>query len=114
MMILKKITSSFNLNLIKRIKNELNIDISINDFYHEAIYNEDMGRIEMYLVSNKNQDFFIDDNIISLKNGEKIHTENSYKYSIDDFINLVENVGYKISEYWTDSKNYFSIFYFKI
>lgn len=108
----KGVTSDFNLNLINRIKNELGIKISTTDFKHQAIYNQEAGRIEMYLISKKEQEFYIDNHLIRLKKEEKIHTENSYKYSIEEFKNLALSVGYKTCNYWTDSKNYFTIYYF--
>lgn len=110
----KGVTADFNLNLINRIKKEINDQVEVSNFYHQSIYNELEGRIEMYLVSKEDYKFYIDDQLISFKKGEKIHTENSYKYSIEEFKALAEKIGYKLVKYWTDSKNYFTIYYFEL
>ena len=110
----KGITAAFNLNLISRMKGEINNDIDVSNFYHQSIYNELEGRIEMYLISKNDYQFYIDEQLISFQKGEKIHTENSYKYNPDEFIQLAQKASYEIVKYWTDNKNYFSIYYFTL
>lgn len=109
----KGITAEFNLNLIERINKELKVNINKNDFIHEAIYNTELNRIEMYLISNKYHEFYIDNNKIILENREKIHTENSYKYTDEKFIFLAQEAGYKFVNKWKDKKEYFSIYLFQ-
>ncbi|MBC7474368.1 MAG: L-histidine N(alpha)-methyltransferase [Candidatus Sericytochromatia bacterium] len=110
----KGITAQFNLNLLHRIKNELNVDLDVNNFEHQSIYNQEVGRIEMYIVSKKQQSFMIDNLKISFEKDEKIHTENSYKYTVNEFRDIALSLGYKKHFYWTDEKEYFSINYFQL
>ncbi len=110
----KGITAQFNLNLLHRIKNELNVDLDVNNFEHQSIYNQKVGRIEMYIVSKKEQSFMINNLKISFEKDEKIHTENSYKYTVNEFKEIALSLGYKKHFYWTDEKEYFSINYFHL
>ena len=79
------VTAAFNLNLLARINRELGGDFDLAGFRHEAIYNPRHGRIEMHLVSRTQQNVTIGGQRFRSEPGETIHTENSYKYSIDQF-----------------------------
>ena len=104
-------TADFNLNLLRRIKDELGGELDISSFEHDAFYNEDLSRIEMHLVSRLEQSIGIGGQQFDLLKGESIHTENSYKYSIDEFIELAGTAGFNSLKVWTDADNYFSIHY---
>lgn len=105
-------TARFNLNLLERINKELNGGFDIDKFEHQAFYDEENGRIEMHLVSNTKQQVFVDDMLFDFKEGETIHTENSYKYSISEFQNMAGQAGFVSSQVWTDEKELFSLHYF--
>lgn len=104
------ITADFNKNILARINRELDADFDMDAFNHKAFYNEEEGRIEMHLVSTEKQHIRIDGQDIYLEKGESIHTENSYKYSLDDFEALVSN-WYSVERVWTDDNDYFSLQY---
>ncbi len=104
------VTAQFNKNLLLRLRNELKADLDPELFEHRAIYNSDEGRIEMHLVSREQQTIRIGDDRFSLEKGETIHTENSYKYSPEQFEKLVSGL-YDIKQVWRDSRNYFSVQY---
>ncbi len=108
------VTAKFNLNLLERINRELGGEFNLNDFEHLAIYNEKIGRIEMHLVSKKDQTVHISDLSldIHLKKGETIHTENSYKYSLQDIDELAQSAGLLTRERWLDAKERFSLTFF--
>ena len=89
------VTAKFNLNLLRRMKRELNADLDPDGFEHLAYYNEKAGRIEMHLKSCGAQDIRIGDRRFSFDDGETIHTENSYKYHVDEFTALAEKAGFK-------------------
>lgn len=110
----KGITAAFNQNLLARIANELDADIDINKFRHKAFYNEALGRVEMHLVSNENHTVSIDDNVFQFKKNESIHTENSYKYTIEEFQSLAKKAGFYPVKVWTDENALFSVHYFEI
>ena len=106
-------TADFNLNLLYRIKNELDADIEISGFSHKAFYNEELGRVEMHLVSGSQQVISIDGAEFSFEKGESIHTESSHKYSKSDFIQLAEQSGFGVLKDWRDDNNLFSIYLMK-
>lgn len=104
----KGITAAFNLNLLHRINRELDADINIEQFQHEAFYNEHEGRIEMHLVSTTNQKFTIAGNRFHMALGDSIHTENSYKYSLPEFKELADSANFKVEKVWHDQNSLFS------
>lgn len=108
----KEITAAFNKNILIRLNREIHTDFNINHFRHRAFYNEDKGRIEMHLISEKDQSVSIGNEQIHFKKGESIHTENSYKYSLSEFEELVQP-WFSVQNVWTDEQNYFSVQYLK-
>ena len=105
------ITAAFNLNLLRRINRELNADFDLRAFRHQAIYNEDAQRIEMYLVSQQDQEASIGGHRVYLDTGERILTEYSYKYELDSFAALVARAGFKVQQVWADPQRRFSVQY---
>jgi dimethylhistidine N-methyltransferase len=108
------ITAEFNLNLLHRMREELGIECDPTDFDHKAYYNAADGRIEMHLVSKQKQTFELDGHSFSLDAGESIHTENSYKYSPVEFLQLVSNNGFTEVRHWLDQERLFSIFLLRV
>lgn len=104
------VTAEFNLNLLLRIQKELGMDFDPENFMHNAYYNPDAGRIEMYLVSKKKQTLRINGHTIFLDKDEQVHTENSYKYSPDEFISLSKKNGFEPVNYWTDDNSQFAVY----
>ena len=105
----KGITAKFNLNLLKRINQELNANFDINSFKHYAFYNDSLGRIEMHIKSEKDQIVKIREKEFIFKKNETIHSENSYKYSIDEFKKITNNNNYITESVWVDEEKLFSI-----
>jgi len=105
------ITSKFNLNLLKRINNDLGGTFNLRDFSHCATYNKKKKRIEMYIISKRDQEIYIRDlgQTVSLKENERIHTENSYKYSIEEIKQLAEKGGFIVQKNYTDTKVWFDL-----
>jgi dimethylhistidine N-methyltransferase len=103
------ITAAFNLNLLARINRELGGDFKLRRFRHYAFYNAAMGRIEMHLVSLFPQSVNIGNYRFAFDKGESIHTENSYKYSIDGFRALARSAGFKGEKVWLDHGELFSL-----
>ncbi|MCP9625856.1 L-histidine N(alpha)-methyltransferase [Rhodopseudomonas palustris] len=103
------VTAEFNLNVLARINRELGGDFDLRAFGHRAIYNRDQHRIEMHLVSRRDQTVRILGERIAFKAGETIHTENSYKYSLDRFRALAEQAGWSLQQSWTDADGLFSV-----
>jgi len=96
------VTTDFNMNLLARINRELGADFNLENFRHEARWNNDASRIEMHLVSECDQKVAVQGQTFTFKNGETIHTENSRKFSVEGLTALSEEAGWSISELWTD------------
>jgi dimethylhistidine N-methyltransferase len=96
------VTAKFNLNLLVRINRELAGNFDLAAFEHHAFYNAERHRIEMHLASTRRQKVRIGDRTIEFRAGETIHTENSYKYSIESFQALALGSGWSPLKVWTD------------
>lgn len=105
------VTARFNLNLLARINRQLGGHFDLEAFRHRALYNEEVGRIEMYLVSARAQRVVIDrlNMTIAFAPEEAIHTENSYKYSLAEIDALAEAAGLRIEQQWFDAGHRFSV-----
>lgn len=107
------ITARFNLNVLNHVNKLLDSNIDVELFEHVAFYNEEHCRIEMHLESKADHhcDF---DNVgkVSFTELERIHTEYSYKYTIDSFSQLAREAGLKLKNFWVDDDELFSVQYY--
>ncbi len=103
------VTAKFNLNLLKRINRELGGGFDLGAFEHHAFYNRERHRVEMHLASLKRQKVKVAGDSIDFRAGETIHTENSYKYSLEKLAALARGVGWRPDGAWTDERQYFGI-----
>jgi dimethylhistidine N-methyltransferase len=103
------VTAAFNLNLLSRINAELEADFDLRHWQHRARYDEQLKRIEMHLVSCTKQEVHIGDESISFAAGQTIRSEESYKYSLDDFHRLAAEAGLDVKAVWTDEQERFSL-----
>ena len=103
------VTARFNLNVLHRINRELGGNFDLSAFTHRAIYNRERHRIEMHLISRKAQSVRVLARSFSFRAGESIHTECSYKYSLDRFTALARGSGWKPLKSWTDAAGMFSV-----
>jgi dimethylhistidine N-methyltransferase len=108
------VTAAFNLNLLARMNRELGADFELDQFRHEARYNESKGRIEMHLVSLADQEVTVGDTTISFQQGETILTEFSYKYDLEQFRGVAAASGLEVVRVWTDERRAFSVQYLKV
>ncbi|KAB2837647.1 MAG: L-histidine N(alpha)-methyltransferase, partial [Melioribacteraceae bacterium] len=107
------VTAEFNLNILERINREFGADFKISNFSHYAFYNENYKRIEMHLISKKEQTVTINDRKFIFKRGESILTEYSHKYTLNSFAELADNY-FDIIKIWADKNKYFSILYLSV
>jgi dimethylhistidine N-methyltransferase len=103
------ITAAFNMNLLVRANRELGADFNLDAFSHEAVFNDAKSRIEMHLVSRQAQTVSLLGQRFAFRPGETIHTENSHKYTIEDFRALARTADWTPTRVWTDSKGLFSV-----
>lgn len=108
------VTADFNLNLLAHINERLDADFDMENFRHKARYNSEQGRVEMHLECVKDHQVSIDEARYQFATGETIHTENSYKYSIEEFHQLAEQVDFSPVKVWVDDKQLFSIHYLRL
>jgi dimethylhistidine N-methyltransferase len=109
----KGVTAEFNLNLLERLNRELGASFEKRNFRHEAFYNEELGRVEMHLKSVIPQLVRVNQTVFRFREGETIHTENSYKYAVEEFCELCAKARLKIKHHWKDSRNFFCVYYFE-
>jgi dimethylhistidine N-methyltransferase len=103
------VTAAFNLNLLQRIRRELDSDIDPERFIHHAFFNEAESRIEMHLISPQAQDVTIEGRRFHFARGESLHTENSYKYTPASFRDLAGSAGFEAVAMWSDPRELFSV-----
>lgn len=104
------LTAAFNLNLLHRIRSETEVDCNPEDFQHRAFYNQDQGRIEMHLVSRRRQTLRLNGYRFELLEGETVHTENSYKYTPQEFLALAAQAGLDEVRHWVGEQGLFAIY----
>jgi dimethylhistidine N-methyltransferase len=108
------VTAAFNLNILTHVNRELGADFQLDQFAHKARYNEQEGRIEMYLTSLADQIVHLDDTAIDFRNGERILTEVSYKYTLNGFAEIARRAGFDVRTVWTDERRWFSVQYLTV
>ena len=104
------VTAAFNLNVLARINRELDGNFDLRAFQHHAFYNEEIGRVEIYIESTREQTVKIGqlDMEVQFGDGEQIHTENSYKYDLEDIGKLASETGFTRARTWLDKGQQFS------
>ena len=103
------VTAAFNLNLLVRINRELGGEFDLAAFRHRACYNREQHRIEMHLVSLARQKVRACGKSFDFRRGETIHTENSYKYTVEAFRSHARGAGWTSAATFVDGRNYFSV-----
>ena len=103
------VTAAFNLNLLARINRELGGNFNLNRFRHLIRYDEKKGRVEMHLESTCDQVVTVRGQSYRFRTGDTIHTENSHKFSIDEFRALGRKAGWQPRHVWTDERALFSV-----
>ncbi|MCW5735738.1 MAG: L-histidine N(alpha)-methyltransferase [Enhydrobacter sp.] len=105
------VTAAFTLNLLRRMNRELHATFDLAGFAHEAFYNPAEGRIEIYFRSLRNQSVTVAGRRFDFVEGERVHTEYSYKYDEAGIGALARSGGFRIAESWTDPSRLFAVVY---
>lgn len=106
------ITASFNKNILIRLNKELDANFDIHRFTHKAWFNYEEKRMEMHLISDIEQTVTIGDATFHFREGETMHTENSCKYSEEDFRSLISGL-FEVENMWMDSRAFFHVYYLR-
>lgn len=104
------LTGAFNLNLLRHVNSVLGSDFDVRDWTHVALYNEPRSRMEMHLQARSDIRVRWPGGQRRFQADERIHTENSYKYTIERFVDLLRRAGYGDIRYWSDARDWFSVF----
>ncbi len=104
------VTAAFNLNMLAHLNRELDADFALDGFVHEAHYNETLGCVQMFLRSTRSQTVRVAGHAFTFAEGERVHTEDSYKYHPQEFEALAAVAGYERTGFWTDATDYYSVF----
>lgn len=103
------VTAKFNLNVLRRMNAEIGGNFDLSKFRHRAFYDPNLGRIEMHLESRGAQDVRVAGKTFRFEDGETVHTENSYKYIVDEFKDFASAQGFESAAVWTDPEMLFSV-----
>lgn len=103
------VTAQFSLNLLRRMNRELDAGFDLAAFAHEAFYNPGESRIEIYLRSLRDQRVSVSGRRFAFEEGERIHTEYSYKYDSASLAALAGRGGFAVERTWTDPEGLFAV-----
>lgn len=103
------VTAAFNLNMLEHLNRDFGANFNLDGYQHRAIFNDELSRIEMHLVSKRPQRVRIGSRSFVFAAGETLHTENSYKYTPADFAELALSAGWGRRELWIDDRDLFSV-----
>ena len=103
------VTAAFNLNLLRHLNQLLGADFDVGDWRHRAGFHAAQGRIEMHLEARRELTVSWGEQRRHFVEGERIHTENSYKYAQQDFVALLEQAGFGDARVWTDPRHWFAV-----
>jgi L-histidine Nalpha-methyltransferase len=103
------VTAAFNRNMLLHINRLMGSDFTISDWSHVALYNEQLSRIEMHLEAKRDVALRWSNGERSFAQGERIHTENSYKWTTQNFSELLVSAGFSKPVVWTDSEQKFAV-----
>ena len=105
------VTSAFNLNTLMNVNRLLGTNFDVRNWQHRGFYNATMGRIEMHLEARRPVSVNVRGEVRKFAQGERIHTENSYKYAPEQFRTLLVEAGFKAPKLWQDERQDFNVFY---
>ncbi len=103
------VTAAFNLNLLTRANRELGANFDVSQFIHSAFYNAPLQRMEMHLISRTEQQVQVCGERFEFTEGETLHTENSYKFTVQGLRALALQAGFQPGQVWVDPQKLFSL-----
>jgi dimethylhistidine N-methyltransferase len=103
------VTAAFNLNLLERANREIGTNFDLDAWSHRATWNPSLGRVELEVVSGKQQDVTVGDRAFTFDEGEAIYTESSHKFEIESFGEEMRAIGFEVERVWTDDRDRFAV-----
>jgi dimethylhistidine N-methyltransferase len=108
------VTAQFNLNMIDHIGSLLGVDFTPAQFVHRAFYDDEAGCIRMFLEATRAHQVRAAERTITFAAGERLHTENSFKYAPEEFRKLAREGGFQQLAHWSDDQEWFSVFLLEV
>jgi len=108
------VTAAFNLNMLRHVNHLVGADFNVRDWQHRAFFNPHEKRIEMHLEARSAVTVRWQSHERHFECGERIHTEDSYKYTRQSFVSLLEQAGFATNRVWTDENNWFAVIYARV
>ena len=108
------VTAAFNLNALEHLNRVLDADFQTQNFEHEARYDDRLGCIQMFLRSLRQQQVNIQGEVFAFAEGERLHTENSYKYAPVEFLRLARTAGFSCQNHWLDDSQLFGLYLLEV
>jgi L-histidine Nalpha-methyltransferase len=105
------VTAAFNLNLLRQLNRLIGSDFDPADWRHVGLYNEAESRVEMHLEARHELSVAWPGAQRTFRTGERLHTENSCKYTVSAFSALLERAGFEAAQHWTDERGWFAVFW---
>jgi L-histidine Nalpha-methyltransferase len=103
------VTAEFNLNALRHINRELGADFDVDAFEHSALWIENQSRIEMHLISTRDQEVHLGDETVTIQKGEHVRTECCHKYTLEGFAQLAATADLAVTQVWMDADEKFSV-----
>ena len=104
-------TAAFNKNMLRHINGLLGADFDVRQWRHVALFNAAESRIEMHLEARRDVTVQWMNNSRRFAEGERIHTESSYKYTVPSMTALLQQAGFSKVQHWTDAQGWFGVFW---
>lgn len=104
------VTAAFNLNVLRHVNALLGTDFALRDWQHVALYDAAQARIEMHLQARRDVTVHWPGHARRFAAGERLHTENSYKYTVPGFTALLRDAGFAAPQHWCDAQGWFGVF----
>ncbi|MDB5999916.1 MAG: transporter ATP-binding protein [Rhizobacter sp.] len=105
------VTAAFNLNVLRHLNRIVGTDFDPAQWKHVALFNDEASRIEMHLQARVDVAVTWPGHERTFAAGERIHTENSYKYTVESFERLLKSAGFCPKRHWTDERGFFGVFW---
>ncbi|MNK54141.1 Histidine-specific methyltransferase EgtD [compost metagenome] len=108
------VTAAFNLNMLRHVNGLIGADFDVRAWQHHGFFNADERRVEMHLEARSEQFVHWKGGQRRFAKGERIHTEDSYKYTRATFVGLLEQAGFSTVQVWTDPQQWFAVIYARV
>ena len=105
------VTASFNKNMLLNVNELIGSDFDVRQWKHIGLFNEEKSRIEMHLEATQDLTVTWPGNTRAFSAGERLHTECSYKYTLEGMTAMLQQAGFRHIEHWTDPKGWFAVFW---